>query len=43
MKGKLHHVELYEEKHPYAGGPDYYAVYFEDSDRMKVEITGEIK
>ncbi len=30
---------LYEEKHPYAGGPDYYAVFFEDPDRMKVEIT----
>ncbi len=30
---------LYEDKHPYAGGPDYYAVYFEDPDRMKVEIT----
>lgn len=32
---------LYENKHPYAGGPDYYAVYFEDPDRMKVEITAE--
>lgn len=32
---------LYEEKHPYAGGPDYYAVFFEDPDRMKVEIIGE--
>ena len=30
---------LYEDRHPYAGGPDYYAVYFEDPDRMKVEIT----
>lgn len=30
---------LYEDKHPYAGGEDYYAVYFEDPDRMKVEIT----
>ncbi|QUI22379.1 VOC family protein [Vallitalea pronyensis] len=30
---------LYEDKHPYAGGKDYYAVYFEDPDRMKVEIT----
>lgn len=30
---------LYEDKHPYAGGPDYYAVFFEDPDRMKVEIT----
>ena len=32
---------LYEDKHPYAGGPDYYAVYFEDPDRMKVEITAD--
>ena len=30
---------LYEDKHPYAGGEDYYAVFFEDPDRMKVEIT----
>jgi len=30
---------LYEDKHPYAGGEGYYAVYFEDPDRMKVEIT----
>ncbi len=30
---------LYEDKHPFAGGPDYYAVFFEDPDRMKVEIT----
>lgn len=32
---------LYEDKHPYAGGPGYYAVYFEDPDRMKVEITSD--
>ncbi len=30
---------LYEDRHPYAGGEDYYAVFFEDPDRMKVEIT----
>ncbi|WP_315118125.1 VOC family protein [uncultured Clostridium sp.] len=30
---------LYEDRHPYAGGSNYYAVYFEDPDRMKVEIT----
>lgn len=30
---------LYEEKHPYAAGPNYYAVFFEDPDRIKVEIT----
>lgn len=32
---------LYEDRHPYAGGDDYYAVFFEDPDRMKVEITAE--
>lgn len=32
---------LYEDQHPYAGGPDYYAVFFEDPDRMKVEITAD--
>lgn len=30
---------LYEDKHPYAGGEDYYAVFFEDPDRMKVELV----
>ncbi|CAM3851098.1 VOC family protein [Alkalicoccus chagannorensis] len=30
---------LYEEQHPYAGGEDHYAVYFEDPDRMKVELA----
>ncbi|WP_163102111.1 VOC family protein [Peribacillus alkalitolerans] len=30
---------LYTDKHPYAGGPSHYAVYFEDPDRMKVEIV----
>jgi catechol 2,3-dioxygenase-like lactoylglutathione lyase family enzyme len=30
---------LYEDKHPYASGKDYYAVFFEDPDRMKVEIV----
>lgn len=32
---------LYEDRHPYAGGANYYAVYFEDPDRMKVEITAD--
>lgn len=32
---------LYEDKHPYAGGKDYYAVFFEDPDRMKVEIVAD--
>ena len=30
---------LYKDKHPYAGGEEYYAVYFEDPDRMKVELV----
>ncbi len=30
---------LYEDLHPYAGGPDHYAVYFEDPDRIKVELV----
>lgn len=32
---------LYEDRHPYAGGDDYYAVFFEDPERMKVEIAAE--
>ncbi|WP_164669757.1 VOC family protein [Virgibacillus doumboii] len=30
---------LYPDKHPFAGGKDYYAVYFEDPDRIKVELV----
>ncbi|WP_404451379.1 VOC family protein [Virgibacillus necropolis] len=30
---------LYSDKHPFAGGDDYYAVYFEDPDRIKVELV----
>lgn len=30
---------LYEAQHPHAGGPDYYAVFFEDPDRIKVELV----
>ena len=30
---------LYPEKHPFAGGEDYYAVFFEDPDRIKVEFV----
>ena len=32
-------TNLYEEKYPYAGGPDYYALYCEDPDRIKVELV----
>ena len=30
---------LYADKHPFAGGKDYYAVFFEDPDRIKVELV----
>jgi catechol 2,3-dioxygenase-like lactoylglutathione lyase family enzyme len=30
---------LYEDRHPFAGGPDHYAVYFEDPERIKVEVV----
>ncbi|MEH7386029.1 VOC family protein [Bacillus sp. JJ1521] len=30
---------LYADRTPYAGGKDYYAIYFEDPDRIKVELV----
>ena len=30
---------LYLDEHPFAGGPEYYAVYFEDPNRIKVELV----
>ncbi len=30
---------LYADRHPFAGGEDYYAVFFEDPDRIKVEVV----
>lgn len=30
---------LYEDRHPYAAGTDKYAVFFEDPDRIKVEVV----
>lgn len=30
---------LYAHTHPFAGGDKHYAVYFEDPDRMKVELV----
>jgi catechol 2,3-dioxygenase-like lactoylglutathione lyase family enzyme len=30
---------LYQEQHPFTGGKTYYAVYFEDPDRIKVELV----
>ena len=38
LKGKGVKI-LYDDKHPYAGGKDYCAVFFEDPDRMKVEVV----
>ena len=37
LRGRGVHI-LYEDRHPWAGGPGCYAVYFEDPDRMKVEL-----
>jgi len=30
---------LYQDKHPFAGGETHYAVFFEDPDRIKVELV----
>jgi len=30
---------LYPDRHPYAGGPDHYALFCEDPDRIKVEVV----
>lgn len=30
---------LYEDRHPFAGGEGYYAVFFEDPDRIKLELV----
>lgn len=30
---------LYKDQHPFSGGDDHYAVYFEDPDRIKVELV----
>lgn len=38
LKSKGVHI-LYQDKHPFAGGDDCYAVYFEDPDRIKVELV----
>ena len=39
-KLKQRDVELlYCHQHPYAGGKDYYALFFEDPDRIKVELV----
>ncbi|MDQ3021957.1 MAG: VOC family protein [Bacteroidota bacterium] len=32
---------LYTDRHPFAGGDDYYAVFFEDPDRIKIEVVAD--
>ena len=42
LTGELHEKGiniLYGDKHPYAGGENYYAVFFEDPDRIKIEVV----
>lgn len=34
---------LYPDKHPFAGGKDHYAVFFEGPDRMKVELVAPVE
>jgi catechol 2,3-dioxygenase-like lactoylglutathione lyase family enzyme len=34
---------LYPDKHPYAGGPKSYGVYFEDPEGIKVEVMAPFK
>jgi catechol 2,3-dioxygenase-like lactoylglutathione lyase family enzyme len=46
MTQRLHERDvtvLYEDDHPYAGGPDHYAVYFEapTPERLKVELVAQ--
>src|SRR3954447_4692313 len=38
LKGKGAKI-LYSDTHPHAGGADYYAVFFEDPDRIKIELV----
>jgi len=33
------HPRLYHDRYPFATGPDYYALFLEDPDRMKLEIV----
>jgi catechol 2,3-dioxygenase-like lactoylglutathione lyase family enzyme len=33
------HPLLYADRHPYAGGPEYYALFCEDPDRFKLEVV----
>ncbi|MEM7264170.1 MAG: VOC family protein [Planctomycetota bacterium] len=33
------HAVLYPDRHPFAGGPEYYALFCEDPNRLKVEVV----
>jgi catechol 2,3-dioxygenase-like lactoylglutathione lyase family enzyme len=33
------YVLLYQDRHPFAGGPGYYAAFVEDPDRIKLEVV----
>lgn len=32
---------LYADRHPFAGGPDHYAAFFEDPDGLKIEVVAD--
>lgn len=32
---------LYDDRYPFAGGENHYALYFEDPDGVKIEVVGE--
>ncbi|MGV3463973.1 MAG: VOC family protein [Heyndrickxia sp.] len=34
---------LYSDRHPFAGGESHYALYFEDPDRIKVELVAPVE
>lgn len=38
---KFKYKELYAEQYPHAGGTESYALYFEDPDRIKVEVVSK--
>jgi len=33
---------LYADRHPFAGGPDYYAAFLENADRFKIELVASV-
>ncbi|OIH99475.1 MULTISPECIES: VOC family protein [unclassified Curtobacterium] len=34
-------TRLYEDRHPFAGGPDHHAAFLEDGERFKVELVAD--